>query len=356
MNIDDFLKSPIRNAWLELEEPASLYLRKANRVIAGEKVKTLDLATVEVQEEHQGKGVFKGLLKSLEKKVVSGDFDGLYVENILEPRLSSYLKSKGYALVGGDEIAPCLFKSKRALVMEAQPWAEFYEYFAKLENPPPEEIECCLSYEEPCVRGLATRKEVALSPLQIERLLNDKDLGVVLALVDRKDFIPNEEQMDVGLRSTVPTIRYAFASKSSKKLATEIEEKIINEGLWFERKALLMRSDFSPSSAQVNRILNNTSSEEEEVWLVLIERMGDSLTPEQCENPFQSKRPKVRLACAVKCSLPTVEQIERGLKDVDVLVQSVFSARLDEWQSKRDVANLKHTFVVGKEEKARRVL
>jgi GNAT superfamily N-acetyltransferase len=121
MTLNEFFISPVRNAWVDLDVPASLYLRKAHRLIDGRMQFTLDLATVEVSEECQGTGVFTRLLDLLEKHTVDGSFDALYVENILEPRLVPFLERRGYQRTPESGLIPCLFKRKNDFMSLPRP-------------------------------------------------------------------------------------------------------------------------------------------------------------------------------------------------------------------------------------------
>lgn len=80
------------------------YFRVANRLIDGKLAKTFDIARIEVDEKHQGKGHFSSFLDKVEK---IGKESGLsiYVESIMNPDLVKMLEARGYAIQGHD-LAP----------------------------------------------------------------------------------------------------------------------------------------------------------------------------------------------------------------------------------------------------------
>ena len=62
---------------------------------------TLDLANVTVNDEYRGKGYFTHLLRNIEKMAAYHQLT-LYVENILEPRLASFLEREDYNKISYD--------------------------------------------------------------------------------------------------------------------------------------------------------------------------------------------------------------------------------------------------------------
>lgn len=82
------------NEWLSIP-PLEVYLRcPANRYLNHEKVQSLDLANVSVDQDAQGQGYFAEFLKVLEEK---NPYDVLYVENVLSKRLAEVLRKHGYS-------------------------------------------------------------------------------------------------------------------------------------------------------------------------------------------------------------------------------------------------------------------
>lgn len=75
--------------------PLAAYIRVTERCIAGCRVPTLEIASVEVEKDDRGKGLFGTFLASIMdlalvmKRVV-------YIENVLTERLSTYLQGKGF--------------------------------------------------------------------------------------------------------------------------------------------------------------------------------------------------------------------------------------------------------------------
>ena len=110
--LNEFLLSPQRNAWVELDQPISLYVRKAKRVIEGNQVDTFDLATVEVEESQRGQGMFKSLLEKVELLAKDHGFDGVFVESIQEPKLLDFLLRRGYQYTSPpDSLCPNVYKA-----------------------------------------------------------------------------------------------------------------------------------------------------------------------------------------------------------------------------------------------------
>jgi len=94
--INTFLVSTHRSHWLEIG-PMLVYVRKGTHLISAGLVKTFDVANISVNEEERGKGWFTALLDVLEAR-----WNGhhvIYVEQILEPRLYSFLENRGYISV-----------------------------------------------------------------------------------------------------------------------------------------------------------------------------------------------------------------------------------------------------------------
>jgi GNAT superfamily N-acetyltransferase len=111
MNLDSFIDSKYpSNVWIQ-ERNISVYVRKSNRYLLDKKITScLDLASVEVEERHRGKGIFTAFLSRFEKAAHDTN-RVVYVESILEPRLREFLKTKGYAIVpGSSEMSPSMYK------------------------------------------------------------------------------------------------------------------------------------------------------------------------------------------------------------------------------------------------------
>lgn len=108
MTFDTFIASPkIRNTWIR-ERDINVYVRRSNRIIDGNLVSCLDIASVEVNEKRRGQGMFKSFLNRVEKAAASMDRE-VFVESILEPRLLQFLLKRDYTLVP-NSIPPCVHK------------------------------------------------------------------------------------------------------------------------------------------------------------------------------------------------------------------------------------------------------
>lgn len=98
MNFDTFIVSPkIRNIWIR-ERDIDVYVRRSNRIIDGNLVSCLDIASVEVNEKRRGQGTFKAFLNRVEKAAASMNRE-VFVESILEPRLLQFLLKRNYILI-----------------------------------------------------------------------------------------------------------------------------------------------------------------------------------------------------------------------------------------------------------------
>lgn len=86
MNLESFLKSKLRNAWIR-EPGISLYVRKSIHPDVD-----IDLASLEA--DIPGKGALTAFLNRYEKQFV------FRVESILNERLEHYLKNRGYSYYG----------------------------------------------------------------------------------------------------------------------------------------------------------------------------------------------------------------------------------------------------------------
>jgi len=112
MNLNEFLESTDRNAWIK-EKHMKVYVRKSYRHLDVKTLTTtpcLDIATVEVDEDKRGSGILTLFIKRFEreaKKLARC----VYVESILEPRLIPFLIKNGYAFVPNTCMdSPSLYK------------------------------------------------------------------------------------------------------------------------------------------------------------------------------------------------------------------------------------------------------
>jgi GNAT superfamily N-acetyltransferase len=87
-----------------------VYVRRSVRYLTNTPVKCLDVASIEVDEDHRGNGVFTAFLNRFEQEAKKLN-RVVYVESILEPRLYQFLLTKGYKDVPGTcETSPTVFK------------------------------------------------------------------------------------------------------------------------------------------------------------------------------------------------------------------------------------------------------
>lgn len=90
----DFLASPYRNKWLySPDQFFKIYVRKGNRIYKNSVLKTLDIASVELDENFRGLGCFTKYLQFVEAEIKLS----VYVENVLNQRLREFfLKREGW--------------------------------------------------------------------------------------------------------------------------------------------------------------------------------------------------------------------------------------------------------------------
>jgi len=103
-------KSPIpQRIWVYGDE-GKVYIRTTQRMVApGEIGPTIDLATVEIDEEFQNQGVFKEILQMVEQKAQQYNRT-VFLENVLNEVLIQPLQNYGYSLVA-DSFPPSFVKN-----------------------------------------------------------------------------------------------------------------------------------------------------------------------------------------------------------------------------------------------------
>lgn len=94
MNILEFIRAPLRNAWVD-HGPMRVYVRKSRRAPEGAMVRTFDLATIFTPEKLRGQGRFWELLGWLSSTLPKSEFDAIYIESVLEPRFEKSLREQG---------------------------------------------------------------------------------------------------------------------------------------------------------------------------------------------------------------------------------------------------------------------
>jgi GNAT superfamily N-acetyltransferase len=96
--------------WVYGDE-GKVYIRTTQRMIApGEICPTIDVATVEIDEEFQNQGVFKELLQMVEQKAQQYNRT-VFLENVLNEVLIQPLQNYGYSIIA-DSFPPSFAKSQ----------------------------------------------------------------------------------------------------------------------------------------------------------------------------------------------------------------------------------------------------
>lgn len=127
VRLEDFLRSRARSAWLSEGEGGELrvFARKASRVgPEGGLGLWLDIANLESPEESRGRGAFRAFLGKAERLALEGGFEGVWIENVINPRLEGFFGRAGYARSRLDEGIPSFAKSARRIGEEAGLGAE----------------------------------------------------------------------------------------------------------------------------------------------------------------------------------------------------------------------------------------
>jgi len=105
---DDFLSSKQRNAWIYGGHVISVYVRKGYHYINGSLINTLDIGTIDVDEEYQNRGIGTYVINYLHKQ---NPFPCTFIESILNTQLHERLLRQGWQEVP-NAIPPCVFKFK----------------------------------------------------------------------------------------------------------------------------------------------------------------------------------------------------------------------------------------------------
>lgn len=93
-----------KNCWF-VYDTFKVYVRKAMRTLPPMRAffDTLDIATINVYEEHQGNGIFTAYLTMAEDLAKEADRI-VFIENVLNPRLAQWLECRGYSRMGPPEL------------------------------------------------------------------------------------------------------------------------------------------------------------------------------------------------------------------------------------------------------------
>lgn len=108
-------KMSMRNRWLEIAEVhARVYLRITNWRRFGDETScaTIEVATVEVEEEHRQQGNFTRLLDKIEEISKARTRKFVFVENVMYDYLRNHMEKRGYTRVGNVGEIPCCFWKK----------------------------------------------------------------------------------------------------------------------------------------------------------------------------------------------------------------------------------------------------
>jgi hypothetical protein len=101
MTLDEFLNRTRfpNNMWIEFET-LRLYLRKTRRCIFDKKVLSLDVANF-TNHGVNGQGLYRTWDNMVKQKVPEYGFDGIYIENVLNPWLAEVLERYSYTRLEG---------------------------------------------------------------------------------------------------------------------------------------------------------------------------------------------------------------------------------------------------------------
>lgn len=104
--IDAFLKSNIKNTWIE-NDSMKVYIRKSKRYVNNEILDFFDIASVEVNEEYQGNGFFTDFMKNFLTKYIDKN---VYVESIINPAIEHILKKFEFKYLTNSEFNINMYK------------------------------------------------------------------------------------------------------------------------------------------------------------------------------------------------------------------------------------------------------
>lgn len=100
--IQDSEKNLTRSMWIS-DEYMSVYVRKAKRYLSGKMSTTLDIASVTIDEDKQGQGIWTDFLAKAHEL---NPWDATYVENVLNPILAGSLLRHGWIVMGESFLMP----------------------------------------------------------------------------------------------------------------------------------------------------------------------------------------------------------------------------------------------------------
>jgi len=107
LTLEAFLDEPppLRNSWLK-EPGLEVHVRLTERLVCGERVETLDIASVSAGR--QGSGYFTAFLAKAEKEARERKLT-IFIENVISKRFSDFFFKRGYCEVRSDPQCFALF-------------------------------------------------------------------------------------------------------------------------------------------------------------------------------------------------------------------------------------------------------
>jgi len=105
-----FLESKQRIAWIK-DDSMSVYVRKGTRYLNKHLSKTLDIASVEVEENKRNQGVWTEFLKEAHK---INPYQATFIENVLNPVLEKSLVKNGWKVVDATLTPPSFWMQKES--------------------------------------------------------------------------------------------------------------------------------------------------------------------------------------------------------------------------------------------------
>lgn len=101
-----------RNMWLDINAGNSkIYIRKSSRLVEGSIIRCIDIATIEIDEKYQQKGITKKLINEV-MEILPVQYHGLYIENVMVPWLAEWFRRQGFD-ESGDVHCPSFFKRNK---------------------------------------------------------------------------------------------------------------------------------------------------------------------------------------------------------------------------------------------------
>jgi GNAT superfamily N-acetyltransferase len=94
-----------RNEWF-VNDLMKVYVRKTERNIMGERVRTLEIGAIEVAEEYRRRGVFKRFTSRFED-IAYSEGRVVYIENVMPVFLQRHLENYGFTRLEGDCFCFC---------------------------------------------------------------------------------------------------------------------------------------------------------------------------------------------------------------------------------------------------------